>query len=160
MLYAMTTGQLPFKGTDAISTLMAVTTQEAPPPRSLNPEVPKELSSLIQRLLAKDPAKRPQTAKEVVAVLERLQPATGSARTGVHPAPLPAAPRGKSRRGLLVACGLALIAVVVAGIVFFVQTPKGTIRVEINDDAIEVVLTKTGAKIKGADKTGEIVVVP
>ena len=37
-----------------------------------------------------------------------------------------------------------------AGIVLFLQTKQGTVRIEINDPAIEVVVDGKGATIKGA----------
>ena len=63
MLYRMTTGMLPFTGTDPLSVLMSVTTDEPEPPRKLNPAVPAALSDLIMQLLAKDPKDRPISAQ-------------------------------------------------------------------------------------------------
>jgi hypothetical protein len=70
VLYRASTGELPFKGTDAISTLMAVAMEQPPPPARLNPEVPPALSGLVMRLLAKNPADRPASARELVRALE------------------------------------------------------------------------------------------
>jgi len=47
-------------------------TQEAPPPESLNSEVPPALSALVLRLLAKKPEDRVQTAAELVEQLAPL----------------------------------------------------------------------------------------
>ncbi len=62
------------------------------------------------------------------------------------------AKRKKSRIPLLVASGFVVALLAAAGI-FFLQPKEGkegVIRVEINSPSIEVVLTKTGAVIKGA----------
>lgn len=67
---------------------------------------------------------------------------------------------GKLPARVLLAAAAGALALIVAGIVFFLPTPNGTIRVEINDPAIEVALTATGAKIKAADGAGDILVVP
>ena len=58
VLYRMATGQLPFKGIDTVSTLMAIASDEPTPPQTINVEISAELSDLILKLLAKDPADR------------------------------------------------------------------------------------------------------
>ena len=164
MLYAMTTGRLPFRGKDTISTLMAVATEEAPAPQALNSETPKELSDYILRLLAKNPNDRPATAHDVAVALTEIQTQLNDDKTeNISRFEMPktlSAPKkaGGRRRGVLLAAGAALVAAVVAGIVFLLPTSNGTVRFEINDDDIEVVLTKTGARIKGADKQHDIVI--
>ena len=168
MLYVMTTGEMPFKGTDTMSILLAVATSEAPPPITLNPETPTELSDLIQRLLAKNPNDRLQDASEVAATLRTIETVTAAddqtaalRRLDVPRTRQPAPAGRKPRRGVLVACGLAfLVAAVVAGIVFFLPSGNGVIRIEINDDSTQVTLTKTGAIIKRAGKEHEIKIAP
>jgi tetratricopeptide (TPR) repeat protein len=50
-----------------------------PDPRELNPRVPAQLAALILRLLEKDPAKRLQSANDVVSELARMGGTSGSA---------------------------------------------------------------------------------
>jgi hypothetical protein len=91
VLYCMCTGQPAFKGTDTISTLMAVATEQPRPPRALAPEVPAALSDFILRLLAKKPDERPASARDVANALEGLERRD---QTQVLPEPNPqAAPR-------------------------------------------------------------------
>jgi hypothetical protein len=73
VLYQACTGQLPFEGTDTISTLMAVSTDEPPSPEELNPEIPPALSDLVMQLLAKNPADRPPSARAVVEAVSRIE---------------------------------------------------------------------------------------
>jgi serine/threonine protein kinase len=73
VLYRLCTGQLPFKGENTISLLRALAVEKPKSPRALNPEVPKALADLILRLLAKDPARRPATAGEVVEALQDIE---------------------------------------------------------------------------------------
>jgi serine/threonine protein kinase len=69
VLYRCCTGVLPFQGTSAVSTLMAVVGKRARPPLDIAKDVPDGLSQLIMHLLAKDPAERPQSAQAVIETL-------------------------------------------------------------------------------------------
>jgi serine/threonine protein kinase len=114
VLYAMCTGKSPFRGESAVAVLRRVSDETPTPVRSLNPEVPEWLASLIERLMAKNPADRFATAKEVADLLQgylaHLQTAA--------PAPtLPAAPRRNRLKGrgvVLMAATLLLLAVFAA----------------------------------------------
>jgi WD40 repeat protein len=70
VLYACCAGRPPFRGAVALAVLQQVNTQAPPPIRSLNPEVPAWLQTLIERLMAKDPDDRFQSAAEVAHLLE------------------------------------------------------------------------------------------
>jgi len=177
VLYRLTTGRLPFRGNTTMAVLTSLAMDQPEPPRSLVGDLPAELSDLIVQLLAKDPAQRPASAH---AVAERLQaiekvldtpavvlvsggvvsgewsstPAADPPRT-THHLPLTTHHPPPKRR-LAIAAALGALALLVAGVVFFLQTPNGTIRIEINDDSIEAVLTKSGVVIKGADRAHDI----
>jgi serine/threonine protein kinase len=69
VLYRCLTGRLPFAGADALAILSALATETPPPVRELNPEVPTALSGLVMRLLAKDPNRRPPSARAVADAL-------------------------------------------------------------------------------------------
>ena len=71
VLYAMATGEAPFGGESAVAVLRRVSDDPARPIRELNPEAPDWLVAMIGRLMAKDPAARPQTAAEVAELLGR-----------------------------------------------------------------------------------------
>jgi hypothetical protein len=73
VLYRACTGRLPFGGKDTLSVLSALATQTPPPPHRLVPALPRACSALVMRLLAKDPADRPQSAREVVEALAALE---------------------------------------------------------------------------------------
>jgi formylglycine-generating enzyme required for sulfatase activity len=168
VLYRISTGQQPFRGTDTISTLMSVAMHDPPPPVEVNAEVPAALSDLVMKMLEKDPAQRIGSAHEVVEALLKLEKAWARAheasdRTEALPfvaaAKTPAAPatKSKSRRGLMLAAALAgVIALLAVSTVFFWQSPNGLVRIEIDDDEIEATLTKTGVTLKKADDGKEI----
>ena len=69
VLYECLTGKTPFEGSTVISLVAKLLSQEAPPPATVNPEVPPALSALVLRLLAKKPENRVQNGAEL---LERL----------------------------------------------------------------------------------------
>ncbi len=71
VLYRLCTGQLPFKGENTMSLLLALATEQPKSVRELNADVPPALADLIMRLLAKDAAQRPATAREVADALGR-----------------------------------------------------------------------------------------
>src|SRR5262249_32915201 len=83
VMYHLTTGELPFKGSDPISPLMAVAMEQPPAPIQLNEEVPPALSGLVMELLAKNPADRPASARDVIRRLQEIE--TGTLVEGGEP---------------------------------------------------------------------------
>lgn len=71
VMYAMCTGHSPFRASTTMGVLKNVCDATPRPIRDLNPEVPDWLCAIIVRLLAKDPARRFATAKEVAELLEQ-----------------------------------------------------------------------------------------
>jgi hypothetical protein len=101
VLYAMSTGKPPFQGSTPFMVLRQVTEEVPPPVQQANPEIPEWLVEVIDRLLAKNPADRFQSAAEVAEVLARQlhqlphsSPAVTPAATPRRTAGLPAARRG------------------------------------------------------------------
>jgi len=71
VLYAMCTGRPPFKGSTPYVVLKSVTEEQPPPISVINPEVPGWLVDVIDKLHAKKPADRFQSAADVAEVLSR-----------------------------------------------------------------------------------------
>jgi Tol biopolymer transport system component len=71
VMYAMCTGQPPFDGNSAYVVLKKVTEEPPRPIREVNPDVPDWLVEIIDRLLAKNPADRFQSAAEVAELLSQ-----------------------------------------------------------------------------------------
>ncbi len=99
LLYEMLAGRSPFRGAGAADTIRRVLTHEPPPLGALRPDLPPELTRLVDRLLAKDREARPASAGEVSAILARV---AGSVVSG------PAAPFDPSWASHLVTEGGAL----------------------------------------------------
>ncbi len=72
LLYEALTATSPFRGANALQTIANVTRVRPPAVRALRPEVPPDLSSLVDRLLEKDLRNRPADAGEVTRELSRL----------------------------------------------------------------------------------------
>jgi formylglycine-generating enzyme required for sulfatase activity/dienelactone hydrolase len=72
VLYEMLTGKRPFDGESELSLLSSILRDTPPRVRGLCPEVDPRLENLVDRCLAKDPAARPSSARELVPDLEAL----------------------------------------------------------------------------------------
>jgi len=92
--YRLVTGRTPFPRKTVKDILAAQVREDAEPANKVNTEVPAEVAAIIQKLMAKDPADRHQTANELLEELEvLLQP--------------------PAKKGLWI--GLAVAAVLIAG---------------------------------------------
>ncbi|WP_437937976.1 serine/threonine-protein kinase [Sorangium sp. So ce341] len=74
LLYEVLTGTRPFRAPTAVATAFRVVHAEVPTLASAGVTVDPRLEAIVQRLLQKDPAKRFQTAGDVVRELERVAP--------------------------------------------------------------------------------------
>jgi serine/threonine protein kinase len=83
ILHEMLTGQCPFTGRDAISTIRAI--REQPPPR-LPADVPSALADVVTRLLRKEPSERYVDATTLALDLEAIA-STLEAEREIEPVP-------------------------------------------------------------------------
>jgi tRNA A-37 threonylcarbamoyl transferase component Bud32 len=159
VLYRAATGELPFKGNDSLSTLLAVASQTPRSPRELNPDLPPALSNLIMWLLTREPAGRPASALAVADALSNLDnpavsipPATPaeSSATMVLPRPQTGSPPARGKRfprGRLVAA-VALLMFVAFCAVNLLNLPKlwhaitytGGLVIETDEPIVELVV--------------------
>ncbi|MFV2056758.1 MAG: protein kinase [Thiohalomonadales bacterium] len=65
VLYQLLTGERPFAGNNVATLMYQITHIEPKPIAEYNKNIPKSLSYVVQKLLAKDPKKRYQTGKEL-----------------------------------------------------------------------------------------------
>jgi len=111
MAYELLTGETPFAGRPAQAMLAAHAVETPEQITRRRPAVPEALASLIMRCLEKRPSDRPQTADEIVRVLDNLPTSTGAIRaTSVA---------SRRSRGWLVGAALGAL-VVVGGAALFV----------------------------------------
>jgi TolB-like protein/Tfp pilus assembly protein PilF len=72
MLYEMATGKRPFKKDTVPQTLAAVIQDDPKPIRKVNYALPVELSAIVERCLAKDPAARYESTADLAAELKTV----------------------------------------------------------------------------------------
>lgn len=93
VLYAMCTGRPPFRGDNVAIVVKKICDNMPRPIGETNPEIPAWLASTVERLLAKDPAERFQTAAEVAEVLSSQLAYAQHPQTGkIPPSPEPLRP--------------------------------------------------------------------
>jgi serine/threonine-protein kinase len=73
LLYQMTTGRLPFKGETPSEVIQKHRWSLPEPPRNLNPEIPENLSKVIEDMLQKDPAKRVPSVRALIHILQKMK---------------------------------------------------------------------------------------
>jgi len=73
ILYEMVAGQKAFDATDPVALLSQIENEMPAPPSSVNSKIQPGVSTLIMHALAKDPAERYQTARELLEELEQCK---------------------------------------------------------------------------------------
>ena len=71
VMYAMCTGRPPFRGDTSLAVLKRVCDDTPRPIREVNPEIPAALAEIVNKLMAKNPDARFQTAGAVAELLSR-----------------------------------------------------------------------------------------
>jgi eukaryotic-like serine/threonine-protein kinase len=80
VLYEMATGQQAFTGNTSFAVIDAILNRAPTSPVKLNPKIPVELGSIINRALVKDRKERYQRASDMAADLQRLKRGGDSGR--------------------------------------------------------------------------------
>jgi tetratricopeptide (TPR) repeat protein len=129
--YEMFTADIPFRGESAMQLMYQRVTAPARDPRTILPEMPDYLARIILKCLEKDPAKRYQSAREILDDLDAQNaPSPASlppgATTAIRPAPKPGAatisiqiPKSAGRWSVL-----GLVAVLVIGLAFAIPVTR------------------------------------
>jgi serine/threonine protein kinase len=72
LTFEMLTGRLPYIGSNRMEVAYSTVNAPIPSAAKLNSALPDELDQLLTKVLAKDPAQRPQTVRELLAQMARL----------------------------------------------------------------------------------------
>ena len=71
-LYELSTLHPAFEGSSREELIHQVSSRVPPPPRKVNPEVPRDLETIVLKAIERDPAGRYQSASELAEDLRRL----------------------------------------------------------------------------------------
>jgi tRNA A-37 threonylcarbamoyl transferase component Bud32 len=146
MLYEMLTGRAPFRGEGALAVVAQHVNQPPPPPRLFAPQLPAAVEAALLRALAKDPAERYQSAREMAEALAAAN--VQRSTLNVQQTAAPALERPLRVRPVLFVVGLLLAAVVVwlaLGRGGVAGTADGRLPVLLEDTAWEGGYRRTGA---------------
>lgn len=139
ILYQMCTGRLPFQGRNTLAVLKALATEQPKSPRAINPAVSPGLADLILRLMAKRPAERPSSARQVIERLQVLERAPAARRR----VPLVAA--------LVLLALLGGTAYLFGPLVYRIATDQGEVVITTDDPDVEVIVKRGGNEITIVD---------
>ena len=84
LAFQLLAGQLPFTANSSVDLVMKHLSAPVPRLADLDPAIPTELSDLVEQMMAKEPAQRPQSLEPIRAVLK--------AQSVAHPNGFPTAP--------------------------------------------------------------------
>ena len=134
-MYTMLTGVRPFCGASTFETLRKVLHTPLKPIREWNPNVSAETAALVERMMSKDPANRPQTMLELVEIFDvMLAPQEQISVADTHEVPAPvnngetvllAAPEVKVKQArnwlIEIACCILFVTVIVLASLYIVN---------------------------------------
>ncbi|MCR9200557.1 MAG: serine/threonine protein kinase [Planctomycetaceae bacterium] len=117
-------GQAPFADRSLQQKLAGHSERPSQPLRQLRGDIPAQLEAVVTKMMAADPADRYQTPADVAAA---LRPFTTTAPV-----------RKRAGTWLWATAAASALAVLVAGIILFLQTRHGLVRIEVMDDSLQV----------------------
>jgi len=162
VIYAMCTGRTPFRAGTTLALLRRVSEETPPPMQDINPNMPEWMDKLMTRLHAKAPAQRFQSAQEVADTLGSCLAHVQNPRVNPLPSWLMPRPKQPRRQGLEVALFAAcfVVAILLAmGVVTRVNTPQGTLIIEVNDPEVQVTVEGQEVTLNGKN-IGEVKLKP
>lgn len=72
MLYEMTTGKRPYEGANWAEIVVKVLQEDPPLPRTLNPTIPEEVQDAILKSMAREPAERFVSARDLAKAIQNV----------------------------------------------------------------------------------------
>ncbi len=144
VMYAMCTGRAPFRAETTYGVLHRIATDKPTPVCEVNSDVPVWLGHLIDRMMAKRPEDRFESAAQVADLLERClahvqQPAAISLPAAV--ATLANKVIRRPTIGTSIAVAAAVLAFIFAGVFVALELNKGTLTIKSDVDDIQVRIT-------------------
>jgi serine/threonine protein kinase len=167
--YFLLTGRVPFPGGNILQKMKAHQTHVPKPLVELRPDCPKELITMVNRLMEKSPAGRYPSARVLADELERYR-AAAAARRWPRPTvdlPAPTRPRSTFPVGARVVLGISVVLVLlvlIGGAAFLlsqgtepVKTPQGAPgALDVAKDGKQDPLKDLGAKTRDDEVIAEL----
>ena len=149
-LYYLLAGRVPFGEGSAVEKLKKHAEAEPESLKHIRNDIPDDLEKIVNRMTAKNPTERFRTPAEVVDALEPLSKETDPIHSRQ---PQPQVQSRREKRDWLPLTTMAAIffAVIVAGIVYYIQTNKGVVRVEVIDESLAVDISGQTVTMKDGD---------
>jgi serine/threonine protein kinase len=153
VLYRMVSGQCAVTGDSPLAMVAKILTEPVTPIQEVNPSLPEPVCRLIDRMMAKDPAKRFQSPRELLSVLDdcmtQLKIVAPLARTRVvelkSPPPPPAVRRAPRARLWGAVAGVALAVLLTVWLVDAVLLKKKDETASIQEQGPAVVKEEQAA---------------
>jgi serine/threonine protein kinase len=128
MAYELLTGHPPFVGRSAQAVLAAQVVEDPEPVERRRPAVPPMLAALVRECIAKRPAERPQTAGQVMHVLDSIvTPSGGTAATTAVRLPSIQPAESYRRKWPLVGGAVAVAALLGGGVLWLRRNPPAAV---------------------------------
>lgn len=151
VMYQMVTGDLPFYGKNVLATLQTILRHHPTPACDVDSRVPQPLSDLIRCLLAKQPDKRPATAKAVLEALDHEQSEWSFTIPEEYPTVTAKTKPQKSNLKWWIAATFVLLAGIgsylFAGDIIRIATDQGELIIKTEDDNISVKVSQDGKQV-------------
>ena len=161
MMYRMATGKLAFGATSILGTLQAIQHEQPTPPKLVNVDISSDLSDLTMALLEKQPANRPESAAQVVTMLE-AERGQWPMKIAGYESPQPESQKelkSQAKRHRSGGRWIAFIAASLLGLVgwYFspqiirIATDQGELVVESEDKDVEIQILQDGQVVRVLD---------
>ena len=161
MMYRMATGKLAFGATSILGTLQAIQNEQPTPPKLVNVDISSDLSDLTMALLEKQPANRPESAAQVVTMLQAARDQWPMKIAG-YESPQPASQKelkSQAKRQRFGGRWVAFIAASLLGLagwnfapqIIRIATDQGELVVESDDKDVEIQILQDGEVVRVLD---------
>jgi serine/threonine protein kinase len=149
VLYEAFVGRRAFEGNNILDVLSKLATTSPEPIANIRPDCPKELGTLVDKMLAKESEQRPQSMQSVIESLDRIRKQSQASLDNTTPTILPqTAGRfgGSSKRRKLVAVGSMgfLFGLGLLGVVITIRKPDGSETKIETDGEVKITVKETG----------------
>ncbi|MEQ9406496.1 MAG: protein kinase [Fuerstiella sp.] len=146
VLYALCTGRPPFRAESGYAVMRRITDDTPRSIREVNEHIPGWLEQIVMKLLSKSRDDRFESAEELVRLLAGCLAHVQEPTSTPLPESVAASPprRGGRFRSLKYLAFTAFVFLILAGTFIYLESSKGTIRIESNSNADVPIVIRQG----------------